>query len=101
MKTQTVSPTDLAIGDKVFVHGAIVEVAHVRETGFATLAGGQAVSCMARLVGDDMGAIPRAYFQTPAELTRAGCIWSHELPDGLYWNVQGNGLARVAKVIDA
>lgn len=100
MKTQTVSPIDLKVGDRVLTYGAIVEVMHITTREDKVNPGGiRIAACTSRLVGEDMGAIPRGYFDTPERLVRSGCKFAHALPPGLYWNVQGNALARVEKII--
>lgn len=102
MKTQTVSPIDLKVGDRVAAHGAIVQVEYIVETPETEIEGGVRIAaCISRLVGENMGSIPRAYFETPEQMTRRGCKFSFGLPDGLYWNVQGNAHARCSKIIEA
>ncbi|MBD4208090.1 hypothetical protein GUH47_19295 [Xanthomonas citri pv. citri] len=100
MKTMQISPIHLQVGDKVLIYGAIVEVMHIVNAVETEIEGGiRIAACISRLVGEDMGAIPRAYFETPEQMTRRGCKFSHALPDGLYWNVQGNAHALVSKVV--
>jgi hypothetical protein len=100
MKTANVSPIDLQIGDRVLTHGAIVEVAHVVNADCDVPGGVRTAACISRLVGDERGGIPRSFFETPAQLRARGCEWASALPEGLYWNVQGNAHASVAKVVE-
>jgi hypothetical protein len=95
MRTDSVSPLDLVVGDYVIQHGALFCVEHItrRDDHGSTVA-----ACLSRLIGKDSGAIPRAYLDTPEQMARAGYKLASKLPDGLYWNVQGNDLARVPKV---
>lgn len=102
MKTTPVSPIELQIGDRVMEHGAIVEVMAIFTYPCDPIKqpnGVRVAACISRLVGDDMGAIPRGYFDTPQSMRDRGCTWGVDLPDGYYWNVQGNALARVHKVV--
>lgn len=101
MKTVSVSPIELKIGDRVMQNGALFEVMHITEAKASNPEGVRVAACTSRLVGDDSGSIPRGWFDTPQSMVDRGCgAWAKELPDGRYWNVQGNALARVAKVID-
>lgn len=99
MKTNLVSPIDLKVGDRVLEHGAIVEVVLITESPCDIPGGIRVAACTSRLVGDDMGAIPRGYWETPETYKWRGWKVGAELPDGLYWNVQGNAHARVNKII--
>lgn len=100
-KTTVVSPIDLAVGDRVWAHGAILEVMHINTYECAAIPDGKYVAaCTSRLIGEDTGAIPPAWFDTPASMKRAGYgEWVENLPAGKYWNVQGNALARVHKIV--
>lgn len=99
-KTETISPIDLNVGDRVLTWGAVVEVAHIVNAGESEIEGGVRIAaCISRLVGDNLGAIPRAWFETPEEMTRRGCKWANALPEGLYWNVQGNAHARCSRIL--
>lgn len=101
MTTVYVSPIELAIGDRVEAHGAIFEVMHVVESKCDVPGGIRVAACISRLVGDDCGAIPRSWLDTPKSLRDRGCgDWACGLPDGRYFNVQGNAHARVRKIID-
>lgn len=100
LKYEHVSPIDLVIGDRVMVYGAIVEVARITEVPCDIPGGIRVAACMSRLVGDDIGSIPRSWFETPEGLKGRGCTWADELEPGLYWNVQGNAHARVAKILN-
>lgn len=95
LKTESVSPLSLQMGDRVFHHGAIVEVAHIIESYDR---GEKVVACLSRLVGDDTGSIPRGWFDTLETLKRCN-VGIENLPDGLYWNIQGNKIARFLKII--
>lgn len=97
MKTVSVSPLDLAVGDRLITNGALVQVEHRILVDYE---GEQVAANICRLIGDDMGGIPRGYWSTPESYLRTGLRdWAANLPDGLYWNVQGNRHARAAKVI--
>lgn len=98
-KTISVSPIELAIGDRVLTHGAIVEVVHIKESLCDIPGGIRVAACTARLVGEGHGSIPLSWFDTPQSLSRRGCAWAKDLPDGHYWNVQGNAHASVCKVV--
>lgn len=103
INTVSVSPIELVIGDKVRHHGALMEVMHIVVTETLEDAEGVRVAaCISRLVGDDMGAIPRGWFDTRESMLARGCgEWARDLrADGLYWNVQGNARARVAKLVE-
>lgn len=99
MKTISVSPIELAIGDRVNTHGAVVEVVHITESKSDVPGGIRVAACTSRLIGDDCGSIPRGWFDTRQSLIDRGCTWAHDLPEGRYWNVQGNAHARESKII--
>lgn len=96
---QRVSPIDLKVGDRVLEHGAIMKVMHITERPTETKGGIRVAACTSRLVGDDNGAIPRGWFDSRRTLIERGCTWAKDLPEGRYWNVQGNALATAYRVI--
>ena len=99
-QTIQTSPIHLVVGDNVLSHGAMLEVVHIRETACDVPSGVRVAACISRLVGEDMGSIPKHWFETPESMIKRGCgDWTKELPAGLYWNVQGNAHAAVLKVI--
>jgi len=100
MNTISVSPITLKLGDRVLAHGAVVEVAHITESADKTPGAVRVAACTSRLIGEENGSIPRGWFQSPESLRAMGCTWAKDLPDGRYWNVQGNAFARVLKIVD-
>lgn len=97
MKTVTVSPLELAVGDRVYRAGALMQVEHRHEI---IVKGKRVAANICRLIGDDMGSIPRVYWDTPKSYLHTGLRpWAANLPEGLYWNVQGSASARVEKVV--
>ena len=51
------------------------------------------------LIGNETGRIPRQWFDTRAQLSAGGSEWAAALPEGLYWNVQGNAHASVYRIV--
>lgn len=98
MNTTSISPIELKVGDRVSYYGALVEVARIENREDDTPGGIRVAACISRLVGDDLGSIPRGWYDTPDSMRRSGCTWATELEPGLYVNVQGNAHARVSKV---
>lgn len=99
LKTERISPIELKLGDRVVEHGALFEVMHITNAETSNPQGVRVAACTSRLIGEDNGAIPRGWFDTPESLRDRGCTWASELPAGHYWNVQGNALARVSRVV--
>ena len=99
MKTILVSPIELAVGDRVIEHGALVEVAHIITSPCGIEGGIRVAACISRLIDEGQDGIPLSWFDTAKSLVDRGCTWAKDLPDGRYWNVQGNAHARVAKVV--
>jgi hypothetical protein len=100
MKTVNVSPIDLQIGDRVFTHGAVLEVAYISNHDSDVPGGVRTAACISRLVGDENGSIPRGWFESRETMRARGCEWAMSLPEGRYWNVQGNAHASVLKIVE-
>lgn len=98
VQTISISPMNLEVGDKVRYYGATLQVQVIKkyQSGESEVA-----ACYSILVGEDTGAIPRAWFDTPESMVASGAKWAKDLPPGLYMNVQGNHLASVQKIIEA
>lgn len=99
MQLLRTSPIFLKVGDKVISHGATFEVMHITEAPCDVPGGVRVAACTSRLVGAATGAIPKCWFCTKQSLIDRGCLWAVALPDGDYWNVQGNAHASVHKII--
>lgn len=98
IKTEIVSPLALVVGDKVLMHGEVMEVTHIIRQ---TYDGVEVASCWSKLVGEQQhDVIPHGWWQKPADMAERGAAWAKNLPEGLYWNVQGNGKAGVHRIID-
>ena len=76
--------------------GCTLEVAHIIKSDGAS---GAVAACISRLIGDDTGHIPRGFFESRDSLLRHGCDWASRMPEGLYWNVQGNAKERLGKIV--
>lgn len=98
VETVTVSPVDLVVGDVVIEHGATLQVERIQNYE----SGGSAVAaCVSRLVSATSGVIPMAWMRTRESMRDGGMRDAMTLPEGLYFNVQGNHLARVRKIVAA
>lgn len=94
IQTVTVNALELVAGDKVFYYGAVLEVAFILKHNAENVA-----HCVSRLIGENMGNIPKAFFETPESYKCRGCEFADNLPDGLYFGLQGNENARYLKVV--
>lgn len=97
--TEIISPILLRKGDRIEHHGAVLEVAHIIEFPCEIEGGIRVVACISRLIGNETGRIPRQWFDTRAQLSAGGSEWAAALPEGLYWNVQGNAHASVSRIV--
>lgn len=97
--TEMVSPVELHIGDHVQRHGALFEVMHIVESECDIPGGIRVAACISRVIGDVTGNIPRGWLETPKRMAERGVKWATSLPEGLYFNIQGNAHAKVSRVI--
>lgn len=99
LDTEMVSPIELHIGDHVQRHGALFEVMHIVESECDIPGGIRVAACISRVIGDVTGNIPRGWLETPKRMAERGVKWAKSLPEGLYFNIQGNAHAKVSRVI--
>lgn len=96
MKTISVSPLDLKVGDKVIHYSCVIQVESI--SAWSEGSSKKIVGCTCRIVSATAGSIPKEWIESRATLVARG--HNEDLPDGRYVSIGGGAIARYAKVVE-